>query len=553
MFSSYGSLRSKYPVSVFTVAAVAGGELTASGTINIRVAGRNRAGYNLLSDSRPITYAAGQSLVVTLSADLWASGEDLFEIAICGEVTGKPETARLLATWVARESNQVSPRQLPATVKISDLTGTEFPYIRETTQDGGCDSLTCTIPPPPYPGGEFESTPVVYWVNNGLAETGIAARTGTGINLQVLLNNQGTNDFINRIILDILGYVRRVTGELIPVEAAGKFAWDGDPLTLPKDLEPGYALAISVSLLYKPAEVKISRGSQLEIRFEEIGVLGKKQSAGYFLGDVIYPVRNKLRIVPERSGSFQRRGGIAVIRSWETPELGEAVFSGLVPDTPGQRLAISGALGGDLRVLIEEEPRTTEAIRAIVSTASGQSAPSSWSTEITLAAAGAIQITVGYPCDQSGRGTIREDYPDLIAGSEGAAFNPPFVKVLLMVGNTIYDLPTPIAVVPQPMQALTVQTLNGASILDSLPAAPSSDFCLFGYGAITASGTTSFGSIPPGKYKAAIYYYFPPRTAEITSISHSDPRCIAELEGTISDLFKGQKAFDEAIIYSLIL
>jgi hypothetical protein len=555
MFSSYGSLRSQYPTTAFTVAAVAGGNLPTSGTINIRVAGRNRAGFNLLSNAQTVTYQPGQRLIITLSSELWKSGEDLFEIAICGETTGKPEDAQLLATWVAREADQVSPRQLPATVTINNLTGTKFSYISDTTQEGGCDSLICTIPPPPYQGGEFESTAVTYWVNNGLSEaSGVTLRTGTGINLQVLLNDQATNNFINRIILDILGYVRRTTGELTPVESNGKFAWDGDPIPLPQDLEPGYALAISVSLLYKPAEVQISRGSKLEIQFNTAGVTGKKQSSGYFLGDIIYPVGQKLRIVPERSGSFRRLGGIAVIKSWETPELGDAIFSGLAPNTSGQRLAISGALGGDIRVLVAaEEPRSTEAIRAIISTAAGQFTPSSWSGDVVLSTPGAIQVTIDYPCDQSGRGIIRADYPDVIASLNTAAFNPPYIKPFLLSGSTIYALPTLITVLPQPSQTFVLNNLEGAIALDNLPTTPSADFCLFGYGAISATPITDFGSIPAGTYKVALAYHFPPDSSEITSISHSDARCIAELTGTISDLFKGQQALDDAIIYSLIL
>lgn len=520
MFVSYGSLRSQFPLSAFTATTQAGGSLPSPGTINIRIAGKNRAGYNLPSDAILLSYTAGQKIVVALTPDARKSGEDLFEIAILGETTGNPANSQILATWQAKELNQVSPRQLPAIVEINSLAGKPFPYSPDLTASGGCDSSSCLIPPPPYKGDGSESTPIVYWCNNGLTESGAAIRATTGINLQVLVGGSASTAFLGKIIISLLGYVRRSTGELLPVDNTSKFAWQGEAIALPQDLEPGYAVAFAVSLQFRASEVNVPLGSSLSIDFTDEAPQGVQVPSGTYPSNAVFPEGQRLLIVPERSGSFRRFGGLAVIKGWRTPTLGEAVFFGLVPDTPNQRLAISGALGGDVRVLLTgEEPRTTEAIRAIVSTASGEAAPSNWSNEITLSAPGGIQVSVGYPCNAEGRGTIRADYPDGGSRALEGAFNPPYLRVYVSVGGSVYRLNEAIAITPGVGQVFSIASLDSATQIAGLPAG-AADFCLFGYNSVEVR--TASGSIPAGKVKVAVSYFYPPSNTEITSITH-DP------------------------------
>jgi hypothetical protein len=460
-------------------------------------------------------------------SDCWKSGEDLFEIAVLGETTGNPADCQILTTWQARETNQVNPRQLPATLAINSLTGKQFTYTQDLTVSGGCDSSNCVILPPPYKGDGTESTPIVYWYNNGFTETGAAVRSTTGINLQALVNGNISTAFIGKIILTILGYVRRSTGELLSVGNSSKFVWQGNAIALPNDLEPGHAIAFAVSLQFKASELNIPLGSSLAINFTSESPQGFQIPSGTYPSNAILPEGQRLLIVPERGGSFRRLGGVGVIKGWRTPTLGEAIFTGLTPDTPNQRLAISGALGGDIRVLVAgEEPRSTEAIRAIVSTASGEAVPSSWSNEITLAVSGGIDISVGFPCTPDGRGTIRANYPDSIKENTVGIFNPPLLRVYVSVGNTIYRLRDAIAITPGTGQTFSINSLDGAEAIAGLPAI-ASNFCLFTYTSVAIAARS--GSIPAGKIRVAVSYFYPPGNIEITGVTHDPVKgCIGE-------------------------
>ena len=97
--SSYASLRSTTPGVAFNVAP--GGSLP-SDALWFSVQGLNRVGRNLLSDPVQLTWSAGQKIVITISPDAIASGEDIYEFIISAAPTNSPQQMKRLLAWRTR-------------------------------------------------------------------------------------------------------------------------------------------------------------------------------------------------------------------------------------------------------------------------------------------------------------------------------------------------------------------------------------------------------------------------------------------------------------------
>jgi len=97
MPSIFGLIRPQTPLAAISASAVAGGNLSTSGSINLRFQGRNRAGLNLLTDAIAVAYTSGQRIQITINSGVLESGEDLFKIVISGETTGNATDAVQLA------------------------------------------------------------------------------------------------------------------------------------------------------------------------------------------------------------------------------------------------------------------------------------------------------------------------------------------------------------------------------------------------------------------------------------------------------------------------
>ena len=558
MTSTYGSIRPQYPVSVFTAATTSGGSITTTGTINLRVQGRNRAGRNLLSDAIALSYTAGQKIQITLNPGIRQSGEDLFKVIIAGERTGNASDAKELLVWEAREVDQVTLKALPVTLELTTDTsvstaGKPSAYIASTTADGGCDraldiaSTEPIIAPPSFPVQGLtvatESIPITLWYSNGLSEDiGTPIQAGTTIGLEIAVNGSTTAPngqsyaalFSNKIKYQVLGVVRRSTGIIDPAIATAEssFQVESPVLVLPSELGRGYAVAVAVKLAFGASDLGgiAPQGADISIKLYSQGLFGSYSPIGYITGDVILPIGDRMRIVPN-----VRLGGAVVAKNFQSPIVGEESFTGLVANTAAQKLCINAAKAGQIRV---GEPSGNEAIRAIASTVPGTYKASGWSNLLTLSTSGnGISATVAYPVID-GKGVIRSDYPDeAIRGNSRGAFNVPKLRVFVEFnGGSIYELDA-VSVVPGQLTQTFTFTALGTTTVSALPTTPSADFCLFDYGAginIVAAGGA--GSLAVGTYRVAIAYYYPSSNLQITALSHSPADgCVKEMTGTFDE------------------
>ena len=593
--STFASLRNKYLTSNITVTVGSGGLTTSAYSLGLRVFGVSRAGKNINSDRIAVSVSAGQQVTITLNSALRAGGEDIYRIGIAGETTGNDADSYILAEFEAKQSNQLTDIIFSPIVFFRDqhfvingavanyaslpsnpingtarfVTGENKSYLYRlgtwvevnglsaytltTTEKrtagklyGGCDVPIISldtgefIPIPEYDatiGGN--SYPLKLWLLNGTEEIGGAViAKGNFIDLELLLNGSSSGAAImsGRVTATALGKVRKLTGVSINTDITSTSAiWEYNNSNLfivPEDINAGYALAFSV--VFNLAE--LSDGDNLSFRIFDKGLFAIPELAlGVIFGDGIFPVAPYCRIVPSLSG-IRRLPGQGLIKDnrFQTQSSYDTSL-GVVVDTANQKVAISGVLVGQVRVRQSGESLIgTEAVRAIISTESGVAPASNWSSPVTLAAGQQISVVVSYPCNNSGIGTIRSDYPDVIAANSGADFTPVRLRVEVRRSGTIYQQSS-VTIVPNTTQTFIISSLGTAGSSPSTNNSPS--FNLWGYSGISVSAIAGTSSLTAANYEVRIYYEYPSPNPVVTKISHlTADGCIPELLATYSEI-----------------
>ncbi|MDJ0723745.1 MAG: hypothetical protein QNJ38_01375 [Prochloraceae cyanobacterium] len=604
MPSQYLSLRESYSDVDFSLSTLAGGNTTSSISLNFYILGKNRAGFNRVSNPIPFIVNAGNKLTVTLSVGLRNTGEDLHQLVLAAEDTGNSVDAVILAVWNAKEADQVTDRSLPATIELTDdehfllnaaVNNTaEFPnfpingmvreviedstlyqyndelsewnpiatnsaYVSSTTDLGGCDrSLSLVEDPliPPDTSANQFSTPIkIAFFNGYLEDSGVALQAGEQFGLLFFVNGQQTingieyaNLLAGFVRITLLGYVRRATGELDT-----NINGSGTPLTwfpnkglieLPADLPRGYGAAWEISLNLDSDRLAglVPSGSIVSFNLYNQGLIGSPTDIGRVTGDVVFNEGDRLRIVPNK-----RLGGVGVVGGssqayYLTPTLQEANLFGLLLDSADQQIAISGLLGG--RVSVRASGTTlqpTEALRAVVSTEPGISKASDFTPGVTLTANQRLRVDITLPVDGELQGTVRNDYPDVIAGTPNVVFNVPSLIPYISFNGSIYQMP-PVTIAAAASISFTINSLSSGTIISNT-STPTNDFGLFGYSTISAAAEES-GSLAAGDYQVAIAWFYPSPNFALTKISHSTQLgCIPEFNQTLAELLQTARSF----------
>jgi len=433
-------------------------------------------------------------------------------------------------------------------------------YFGDSTElEGGCDRVVTelnefqAIAPPGYSfDGSLQNPAIVLFLNNGL-ELGGGSPMGQGdsISLQVQANGSDVSSaFAGHMVLTLLGYVNRETGELDSSVAQSAVVWQPGTsgVVLPSDLDVGFAAAYSVAIQCRKDELINSRdvssqwlaeGLSLSVRLYFEGSLGRPSTVWYFLGDVIYDLGDRMILVPLVNG-LRRLGGAATVKGFDTSRRGTYLVDDVATDTAGQQATISGALNGAIVMRPAGEAlATTEAVRATVSTAPGTMAPCEWSDPVALASGNrALSFTITSPS------VIRADFPDSsISGNSQGEFNVPYYRVFLQgPGPAIYELDAPVMISPTGTTLIQVLSLDDAGSA-SLPVQADDSFGLFGYGTLAATAIAG-GDLPAGSWRVAVANHYPSPNREITSISHGP---ITVLGTTVADLLAQESGTAGAI------
>ncbi len=584
--SNLAGLRPQFPDTDFTLVVGSGGSTTIATNLYYWVNGYSRGGMNLLTSLGQKSVSVGQKLTWTVTTK--AAGDDVFAWVLSASTTNDATQARVLCLARAKSEDQLTVDDPPIAVQLThdehfslgsivgSLPTTNLldgmiryqdnayrqynsqtlawevvngwdAYLSSTLASlspgvykGGCDvpilSNESIIPLPAYEGG---TTPFLRLsILNGLSEgSGVILPTGTKLSLSARVNGSdeiGGNYLSGRIEIVPVQKTRRSDGTVTAL-SGGTITWVyGTPFyTLTADLERGYALEFDVRVV----DALLPEGFNFTFFISEYGTLSAPIAANAS-GTLIYGTGGRLRLVPALTGAFRLSGSGVIDVDGETVSYpinapGKQQYSfGLQSDTADQVAAISGIGNGSIEFKANVNALlSTEAVRGIVSTEAITAAPSSWVSVGSVSANQSISLTVNYPCDTDGLGTIRADYPDVIANSTEGEFNPDRLRIFLRRNGSTITETSPVNVTPGESQTLII-TLVGSTA--TLPTDPGEDYNFWDYGTITPSVSVTTSNLPAGTYEVAIAYDY--LGDKIVKISHSQTDgALPELISTIAD------------------
>ncbi|MFN6560015.1 MAG: hypothetical protein RMY28_009425 [Nostoc sp. ChiSLP01] len=421
-------------------------------------------------------------------------------------------------------------------------------YVSDTRQGVGSDRAIASVNPitrvpnPRYPGETLSkylpAWEAKYWIYN---DNAIALPAGTEFGVELEYNNQRSPDLLSGLVyvkfigfVDGDGNIRTQDGEGREFPNCGAyFLWTPKlvtPFVTIDDLQPGEAIALAIKPFFSAAEFNIKDviGVFPVTRSQsgDYNPLGLLLSSTQAVGGVVLDIGSRYRVVPNLGLSFDVLSGIPLVGSYNPPEQPRRTFGNLQPSTAGQKIVING--NGAVYAESPSYVRTaSEGIRAIVGTQAGESVAASWNSYTAIASGQSIQMTLAYPCDANGYGTVRSDYPDVLAGNNKGFFNPYSVNIYLQRQDTLEIRRFSGNLVVAGTSQIITLTSWASGVVDTLPTADN-DFSLFAPGNV-AIATSIGGSFPVTGYRAT--YSFVYDGNQITKISHASPPCVYEWEG----------------------
>ena len=598
MLSQYGSFRQQLANADWNLSIMSGGDLVSNDTIEFFVQCHNRVGLNKLSAGKQITTGTGSKIRITINPSAIASGEDTFKFVISAR--RGLETPKQLAEIYVRESNQYTFKQLPISIdftkpahvstnlaqalssgndringQIRIVDGVSYRYdslatigevqsspgywvidsrfgivnIDNTRGQYGSDQRTAianlVIPAKLSTEGDITTEPIVFWWSNNLeSNLGNFSPARMGLTLKIYLNGALTNSenipygnlFSNFITIRFLGYVNVATGtintSLQDVNVEKQWTPTASGMTLPANLEPGYAAAYSISVEFSGdlLATMISTGGIVGIELTKEPTAGVYEPSTGVLGD---SVLDGLFVLPE-----QMLPGVATLNNYRVTYRTPSFFVGLEPDTSSQKVVITNSPSGLARVR-QGDLANGQYLRAIVSTAPGTQSISPFSTPYGTSPNSSISLTINYPVSpETGLGTVRGDYPDIISGNNQATFNVPELIVYFhdTYNDTYYELP-PISVIAGESQQIIISNLDNATEIDleDLPSS-GSNFGLFGYLNTNITTSSVLGNFPFNLFRVAIAYHYPEDNLALTSVSHATSQgCLPQVRSALVD------------------
>ena len=486
---------------------------------------------NNISNSFPLTLTLNNQEQLKLNAII--ANNTLFPTAIHGMCRGLISTGLIYKYNIYDNTPQDNLYTFNGVGGKWRATGKFTTYITSVLDVDGCfqdvRSITdpSTILVPKYNPTGTSSTPITLWLTSSSI-----VNKGTRISITVRLGELNKSQLFDGLIeLKFKGFVNLITGikrttladntPLDDVDVLYKYDANNPTLILPDDLDINEAYILEINCNFQSTEIEdyIVNGSFISIYPEFTASASIYNPAGVILGDLIFKDADRRRIVPNLGLTATALKGAGLIKNFSFPVQNESIVTALVPNTTN--IIAINKLGN---VYTATSLPSDSVQRALVKTIAGESNPSAWSSNIVATANTSLSITVIYPCTTEGVGTIRADYPDVIAANNKGIFNPLFINLYIDNGTFIRKFTN--AVIPGVNQTFTVSSFITGTIT-SLPSNLDNDFSLFN--PVSVSGiTTAGGNLFGGTYRVA--YSFVYDGNQITSISHKEvDGCVAEI------------------------
>lgn len=433
-------------------------------------------------------------------------------------------------------------------------------YVGSITGDGGSDQVVETIDPatidPLIYAVDRSAGPVTtLWYRNGYSEdNGTSIEVGARLGLKVFVDGAlASQQFDGKLKIIFRGYARPLEGTLdatldgVGSEVTYTYA-KTDQMALPAALPPGHAAVYSIYPLVDANEFDppLEDNSVISVSIRQYGQAGAYTEIGAITGDFIAADKDRRRIVPDVGLIAKALAGSGIVDSHRFVK-GESTVIDLLPNTADQIITIN-ANGAVFALPPASLIDDTEAIRALLGTVAGVSSPSAQTAYAFAALNSRLTITLNHPTNGT-VGTVRADYPDVIAGTAKGQFNPLNVVIYIQQQSTgetrRFD---GVLALDAPTQAVEITDWTAGTVIPSIPAAPSPDFSLYAPGAASFTVDTT-GTFPADSYRVSFAYAYDGN--QITAISHSTANgCLYESDASLAEVMDRAKYWAQAVVSS---
>ena len=402
-----------------------------------------------------------------------------------------------------------------------------------------------------------DSASIRLWVDNASGSVAV----GTRITLTVKLNeNVKTNLFDKKIryifegIVDLNTCVLRTTlrDGITPLEKLGiplVFNSNNPNFALEEELLIGEALSFSFYLNFLGAELNdfIPEGSIISIYPSFVSNVGSYVAGGEIIGDCIFSEGGRRRVLPSTTNTgLEVMSGSGLIKNYTFPLLPKTTILGLIPNTANQKVFINNL--GNCFLAPTNLPNSS-AIRAIVSTASGQTSVTSWSSYVSITQNSNFTLTLTLPT------LVRSNYPDLIANISTTFIISRYVVYVQKQSNSEvrrFEVNYNSNITNNTFSINLLDWSSGV-VVSNVPSTTNTalDFNLYDLPYfVISNGLGSGFSI--GSYRFSIAYAYDGN--QVTSISHDTARgCIVELDMPLSQALNNMKYLGEPLFKEQLL
>lgn len=578
MTTTYSSGKLQLTFNSGNVSVVNGsGNLGVTGTYYISIQGRNLIGLNLNSALVPVTLTTTSTLTITLPS--LANGETWSDIVISASTTNDVSTlsqvmvvnsadfnSPVILTSVellkltTSERTVANSAALPATpiqgliryvtnlnyyyeydkdstATVDNLTvltattgrwirvGTISTYITDTTSNDGCDQDVRTpdliVNAPSYTCDGSKGDGVIFWLRN---EFSTIIPSGTRISCTVRLFEEDKSQlFDSLLILELLGYVNLTTGVLNAATSSGEVVYQprSQWLTLPEDLDIGYAAVVRVSPKFTITDLDNNVPYLANLTtYVTFAPTSGIYTPGVF-GNLIYNEYDKWRIYSDAGLSVIKSKGSGIVNNYELNDISAETITGLSSNTANQYIFLTS---NGTSFASTTSSFVSAVKRCVVSTVNGIGTPASYGS-VSLNNTKKLSVTVNYPT------SVRSNYPDaLIAGSSKGKFNATSV-VIYIKNNSNAVFVTEVNITPSASN--DVYVLNYSDFTSSTLATPSSNYGLYAPLSVTTSTPSNSSTFPTGSYEVFVAFKY---TGVVTVIDHSVSE-LYEITSNLSELF----------------
>ena len=404
------------------------------------------------------------------------------------------------------------------------------------------------------PNGSNSSS-IRLWIDNPNGTVSVGTRITFIVKINELIK---TNLFDKKIhyifegIVNLDTCVLRTTkrDRITPFEKLGiplTFNSNTPNFNLEEDLEIGEAVSFSIYLNFLGAEINdfLPEKAVISIYPSFVSNIGSYVAGSEVIGDCIFAEGGRRRVLPSTTSSgLEVLDGSGLIKNYTFPLLPKTTILGLVPNTANQKVFISNL--GNCYLAPTNTPNNS-AIRAFVSTLSGQTSASSWSDYISISQNSNFTLKLTLPS------SIRNNYPDVIANNNTVFSIAKYIIYVQRQSNSEirrfevnYNSNT-----PNNLFFIVLSDWNTGIVVTSIPNNLNLNFNLYSLPYfIVETGLGSGFSI--SNYRFCIAYSYDGN--QVTSISHDISKgCIIELDMPLSQALNNMKYLGEPLFKEQLL